>query len=246
MLLQAQQLSPDTELDGFIFVMGTAIILAVGVILVFIYALESFSDSGQVEYMDVSDQTTDPWRELTREHDMEFVAGAFGDDPKHVTGEYRGKSVEVYEEHRREKSPGTTTDKTYTHYEIGLPSFLPDEMALYDPSLAQNLETLFGGRELQVGHAKLDETFVIRGDEPDAIRDFLECDDLAGSLIDLTEVWDEFELERGTLTIATEGRVFLTHEDALDDLVDAVEHIRKAGPPDSTDSEGHVADFSET
>jgi hypothetical protein len=217
------------------------IMLAVGLVTVVVYLLRAATGPERIE---IDDHDTDLWRDLTDEHDLEFVSGSFSDDPRHLTGEYRGESVQVYERHRQDPETRQDISRHFIHYEIGLPAFVPDQMAIYDDRTVSNQTTMFEGGDLEVGRPELDEKFVVRGDDPEAIRSFLDRDAVASPLVALADEWDEFELEEGVLTVTEKSP--LLDERTLDTLADFVERLREAGPPDGADSDGHVADLSET
>ncbi len=217
------------------------VMLAGGLAAVIVYLLRAAKGHERIE---LDDRDTDPWRDLTREHDLEFVSGAFSDDPKHLTGEYRGESVQVYERRRQDLETTNSLPRHYINYEIGLPAFVPDRMAIYNDRNMSARITMFEGSDLQVGHPRLDETFVVQGNNPETIRSFLDREEIAAPLVALADEWYEVELEEGVLTV-TEKSPRLDGR-ALEDLVHLVDRLRDAGPPDGTDADGYVADLSET
>ena len=222
-------------------VIAAGIMLAGGLVAVIVYLLRAATGRERIE---IDDHDTDLWRDLTREHDVEFVSGAFSDDPRHLTGEYRGESVQVYERRRQELGTREDIRRHFIHYEIGLPAFVPDKMAIYDDRNVSERTTMFEDSDLQVGRTELDEAFVVRGQEPEAIRSFLDRDEVAAPLVALADDRYEVEIEEGILTVTEKSS--LLDDGALDDLVDTVECLREAGPSRETDSDGYVTDLSET
>lgn len=241
MLLQASDTSGDSEINIYLFLIGGALFVAVSLIMT---ALRSSSPSEDIESVDLDDHDPDLWRDLTDEHDLEFVSGAFSDDPRHLTGEYRGESVQVYERRRQELGTREDIRRHFIHYEIGLPAFVPDKMAIYDDRNVSERTTMFEDSDLPVGRTELDEAFVVRGETPETIRSFLDRDEVAAPLVALADARDAFEIEEGVLTVTEKSS--LLDDGALDDLVDTVERLREAGPSSEPDSDGYVTDLSET
>lgn len=222
-------------------VIAAGIMLAGGLVTVIVYLLRAATGRERIE---IDDHDTDLWRDLTNEHDLEFVSGAFSDDPRHLTGEYRGESVQVYERRRQELGTREDIRRHFIHYEIGLPAFVPDKMAIYDDRNVSERTTMFEDKDLQVGRTELDEAFVVRGETPETIRSFLDRDEVAAPLVALADDRDAFEIEEGVLTVTEKSS--LLDDGALDDLVDTVERLREAGPSSEPDSDGYVTDLSET
>ena len=171
-------------------------------------------------------QAYNAWREFALSNDLSFGASNwFGGFT--LNGEFQGESIRV----RTVTRGGRKNRKTYTVYSVSLPSSVPMGLVMYDESLFSKLGKFFGGQDIQVGRPQLDDAFIIKGNDPGRIRNFLDNDMVAAALLNLYAVESDLHLDVGTLTIEHRGYANSVHElqSHLEPLVDTAYALQDAG-----------------
>ncbi|MFB6350330.1 MAG: hypothetical protein ABEN55_00805 [Bradymonadaceae bacterium] len=166
------------------------------------------------------------WENFANIHDLSYHPGGwFGQFG--MAGDYREESVRV----RTEKRRSGKNSKTYTVYSVELPPTAPMDLVMYDERLFSKLGKLVGGQDIEVGRPEFDDAFIIKGGNPDQIREFLDRDTVADALLEVHVAATDLHLEHGTLTVehramAKSGEELEYH---LEPIVRCAKVLRSAG-----------------
>jgi hypothetical protein len=184
---------------------------------------------GFVNYLDRKAKRV--WRNFADENDFEFEDL---DSYQHyvMDGTYRDESVRV-----EVTKPGG--DKTLTTYSTDLPRSAPDDMLVRDETQFTQLKKWFGSEEIRIRRAYLDDAFMIQGDSPGEIREFLEQRAVAEALLDLTDSCESVLIEDGSLKVRHIGAADST--DLLESYLDALIRCATRLEDAETDGEDEAA-----
>jgi hypothetical protein len=175
---------------------------------------------GFVHYLDRKAKRA--WREFADDHNFDFE-DLDSYDHYVMEGTYRDESVRV------EVARGSN-EKTLTTYSTDLPESVPADLVVRDASQTTQLSKMFGSEDIQVGRADLDEAFMIQGDHPGDIREYLDREAVADALLDLTQSCDSVLVEDRSLKVRHIGAADSTDllESYLDALIRCARHLKDA------------------
>lgn len=145
-----------------------------------------------------NDRVEEVWRSFARKHgfavgDRDSARGTLVE----LDGEFDGESVHL------EIAQGRGDRAVYW---TELDSRVPIGLEMFDESLFHLFGKLFGRQDIDTGRAPIDETFIVRGPDPEAVRRYLDDPDAAEALAALADLAGEVHLEQGRLK-ATNHRV---------------------------------------
>jgi hypothetical protein len=163
------------------------------------------------------------WRELADRYGLELSRdeqrGQFVLD-----GDFRGRVVHV---------DYTQAQKAATSYRTDLAETVPTDLAVYEETNFRRAGSLFDERDVEVDRDELDEPFVVKGDDEERARTYLDREDVAEAMTALRDLADDVRLARGALTLEHErypdnAEVFEEHLEALVEAADVLEKAAKA------------------
>lgn len=163
------------------------------------------------------------WRELADRYGLELSRdeqrGQFVLD-----GDFRGRVVHV---------DYTQAQKAATSYRTDLAETVPTDLAVYEETNFRRAGSLFDERDVDVDRDELDEPFVVKGDDEERARTYLDREDVAEAMTALRDLADDVRLARGALTLEHErypdnAEVFEEHLEALVEAADVLEKAAKA------------------
>ncbi len=163
------------------------------------------------------------WRAVARETGLRF-RGAF-DKPLKISGDYRGVSLQI-----RTQKPGLDEDENqHTYYRAELPDTIPARLELHTKSFF-SAGTVDDPVELE--DEQLARTFVVSGDDPDAVRRWLRGD-IGEALLEMYQYRSDMSIESGELTFRDSGlemgeNELLEYLEAMADCVQTIErHVEE-------------------
>lgn len=140
------------------------------------------------------------WRAFGEAHGMDLVSGRMGEASRFtLEGTVLGRSIRVgFDE---------ASYRTTATFQTQLTGEVPVDLEMDQRTVWGRLGRVFGGRQIELGRDPLDEAYVVKGREPDAIRAWLNRDEVADALLELHEFADHVSLERGTLSAQKDGHI---------------------------------------
>lgn len=160
------------------------------------------------------------WRDLADSYGLELSRdeqrGQFVLD-----GDFEGRMVHV---------DYTQSQEAATSYRTELEAEVPTNLAVYEETNFRRAGSLFDERDVEVDRDELDEPFVVKGEDEERARTFLDREDVAEAMTELRDLADDVRLARGALTIEHQhypenAEVFEKH---LTALVEAAEVLERA------------------
>lgn len=160
------------------------------------------------------------WKEAARRLGLEYDGIGFGTRPG-IHGRFRGVWVKVTTVTRHR------VDRML--YEVKPPTALPPGLYVRNQDALASLGKLLGGQDVQVGLARLDDTFVIRTSRPQATREFFRRPGLADALFALHKRHGSVFIEHGSVFVE---RPSFDSADDIEPLLNAlVDTAEKMAPP---------------
>ena len=145
-------------------------------------------------------QRNDAWAKAARLLDLDFERGGIMSAGR-LTGAYNGVRVDV-----RSVERGGKNKQVFTVFSASAGPLAPSGLELAPEGVVSTIGEMFGMEDIDVGHQRLDGAFVIKGEEPDEVRQFLDKRHVRYALLELHDTYEEsFSLEEGRLKIMERG-----------------------------------------
>jgi hypothetical protein len=179
-------------------------------------------------------QTREQWEQAANDLGLTFQSGFF--TGAKLSGRYNAAPIEVYKVTRG----GKNNRRTYTVFEVGLPPRAPGNLVIADEGLLAGIGKFMGMQDIEVGDSIFDDAFVIKGQNPAAVKRFLSQDNVTDQILELSNKYpNRFEIKDGKITVEVRGAApSFEIEMALDDLTRCIDAMRGKDVTDPKNQNG--------
>ena len=182
-----------------------------------IFVFLAFAGAMIIYGFHISAKREEVWKNTAQRLNLEFVeSGWFSKISMH--GIYRGKGVQVRHETETRGSGKHSSTIHFAAISVDLEDSCWGALSLSRHGFGDSIAKFFGGEDLEVGHARFDADFRIKGRLDDRLRQCLNTPAVQSTIRGTSRMYGSFKIEGGKISIREEG--MFTCENELTTMIE--------------------------